>query len=326
MIRRLALVAATALVVLGGMVRAQSRPVLRDDDVVARVNGTPIYRKAVREVVQEALSRQDEDPTPATIGKLVEAAQNSLIALALLHQESQARGMKVSDRAVEEEIARSRARFPDPNAFQEALAAKGMDEATLRQDTRQTLAVNQLLEQVVWKDVRIDTAQIQRYYETHRREFTHPAQVRVSRILVRVPAHATTAERDAARQQANALLTRLHAGADFTQLARESSQDVASAANGGDIGYFSRGEMDPAFEQHVTTLPPGSVSGVVQTPYGFEIIKVTGRRGGGELPLAQVQERIRGVLTAARKQEREAAFVAQLRQKSKVELLDPVAP
>ena len=78
--------------------------------------------------------------------------------------------------------------------------------------------------------------------------------------------------------------------------------------------------------QQAAQLAPGAVSGVVRTPYGFEIIKVTGRRGGGELPLAQVQERIRGVLTAARKQEREAAFVAQLRQKSKVELLDPVAP
>jgi peptidyl-prolyl cis-trans isomerase C len=324
--RRLTLLFATALVILGGAARAQSRPVMRDDDVVARVNGTPIYRKAVREVVQEALSLQDSAPTPATIGKLVEAARDSLIAMTLLYQESQARGIEVSDAAVDEALARSKAEFPDAQAFQQALAAKGVDEAALRQETRQTMAVNLLLEEVAWKDVRIDAAQIRRYYETHRQEFKHPAQVRVSRILVRVPEHAPASEREAARERADALLARLHAGAEFAQLAREHSQDAVSAANGGDIGYIARGEMDPAFERQAAKLAPGAVSGVVRTPYGYEIIKVTARRGVGTLPLDEVQDRIRSVLVAAGKKEREAAFVAQLRRKSTVELLEPTAP
>jgi peptidyl-prolyl cis-trans isomerase C len=326
MMSRLALVAGTAVVVLGSMLQAQSRHAMRDDDVVARVNGAPIYRKAVREVVQEVLSLQDAEPTPDTVGRLVEDALNSLIAMALLYQESQARGVKVSDEAVDAEIARSKARFPDPQAFQQALESKGMGEAELRQDTRKTMAVNQFLEDAVWKDVRVDAAQIQRYYEAHRPAFKHPAQIRVSRILIRLSEQATAAERDAAQQRAGALLARLHSGADFAQLARENSQDPASAPNGGDVGYVASGEMDPAFEQQAAQLAPGAVSGVVRTPYGFEIIKVTGRRGAGYLPLADVQVRIRSELMASQKQAREAAFVARLRQKAHVELLEPVAP
>jgi peptidyl-prolyl cis-trans isomerase C len=326
MILHRAFASAVALLLLAAPLFAEPVKGMHDNDVVARVNGTPVYRKSVREVVQGVLALQDSQPDAASIGKLANAALDSLIALELLYQESQARGIKVSDSSVEAEITSSKKSFPDAHSFDMALKAKGMTEADLRQDTRKTLAVDKLLESTVWKDVRVSPEQVKDFYEKNRKEFKHPAEVRVSRILIRVPKHATPAERNAAKQRAGELLAKLHSGADFAQLARANSQDSASAARDGDLGYIQKGDMDAPFEKQAFTLATGQVSGVVATPYGFEIIKVTDRRAAGYSPLEEVQDRIGQVLLKSEKQDRQADFVAQLRQKAKVELVEPVAP
>ncbi|HXQ21210.1 MAG TPA: peptidylprolyl isomerase [Candidatus Acidoferrales bacterium] len=295
---------------------------LRDDDVVARVNGTPIYRKSVRDVVQGILAVQETAPDPATIGQLADEALDSLISLELLYQESQARNIKVSEPAIDEEIARNRGQFPSPQAFDAALKAKGMSVADLRHDTRKTMSVNRLLESTVWKDLRVTPAQIKDLYEQNKQEFKHPAQIRASHILIRVPQGASAADRSAAKQGAAQLLDRLKAGGDFAQLARERSQDPGSAAVGGDLGYLAKGDMDETFEQAAFALAPGQLSGIVSTPYGFDIIKVTERRDEGFAPLSEVEDRIREVLLKRARQQREADFVAELRKKAQVELVD----
>jgi peptidyl-prolyl cis-trans isomerase C len=293
---------------------------MRDDDVVARVNGTVIYRKSVRDVVQGILAVQDSPPDPAGIGKLADDALDSLIALELLYQESQARNITVNDKAVDEEIARSKSQFPSPQAFETAMKSKGMTEADLRRDTRKTMAVNRLLESTVWKDLRVTSAQIKDFYERNKEEFKHPPEIRASHILIHVPEGASAGDRAAAKQRASQLLDKLKAGSDFAQLARESSQDPGSAALGGDLGYVSKGEMDETFEKQAFALAPGQLSGIVSTPYGFDIIKVTDSRGAGYAPLAEVEDRIREVLLKRTRQQRQADFVAELRKKGKIEV------
>jgi len=318
------LAAVVLLLVAVPLAAEQGVKPLRDDDVVARVNGIAIYRKSVRDVVQGILTLQDTEPDPATVGELAQQALDSLIGLELLYQESQARGVVVDDAAVNEEIARSKSGFPDARAFEAAMKAKGMTDADLRRETRKTMAVNRLLEGSIWRDVRISPEQIKGFYEENKEEFKHPPQIRVSQILIRVPEKASAAARDAAKQQATALLNQLKAGADFSQLAREHSQDPGSAPLGGDLGYIAKGDMDAAFEQRAFALAPNQLSDVVATPYGFHIIRVAERREAGYAPLSEVQERIREVLLKSERQARQAALVAELRKKIKVELVEPL--
>ena len=120
------------------------------------------------------------------------------------------------------------------------------------------------------------------------------------------------------------LLAQIHAGADFATVAKTSSEDPVTAARGGDGGYFSRGEMDPAFEAAALALGPGQISGVVETRYGFEIIKVTDRRDAGYTPLEEAEPVIREVLLKSARQDRQSALVAELRKKAKVELVEPL--
>lgn len=292
---------------------------LRDDDVVARVNGSAIQRKAVRDVVQGVLAVQDAQPDPGTIGKLADDALDSLIALELLYQEAQARGVTVSDAAVAEEIARSKSRFSDPHAFDEALKAKGMTQDDLRRDTRTTMVVNKFLEATVWRDLRVSPEQSRNFYEQNKEQFKHPAEIRVSHILIRVRDGASEADRSAAKQRAAELLDQLKKGADFAALARAQSEDPGSNSRGGDVGYMAQGDMDEGFDKEAFALDLGQLSGVVATRYGYHIIKVTDRRPAGYAPLEEVRERISAVLLKSERQQKQADLVAQLHGKAKIE-------
>src|SRR5207253_3006605 len=104
----------------------------------------------------------------------------------------------------------------------------------------------------------------------------------------------------AARKKAEELLAKLKAGGDFAALAKERSEDAGSAANGGDLGLFTRGRMTPAFEEAAFALQGGGLSDVVETPFGFHVIKVEEHRPGGAKPLETVHDEIADTLKRER--------------------------
>jgi hypothetical protein len=159
--RRATLLAAVLAVQLAAAVRA-------DDSVAARVNGTPITTAMVNQVVKGAISGEAKPPSSEEIAKLSDAALDSLIDLELLAQAAQARHITVTDAQVDAEIARQKARFPNAADYDKAIAASGLSPEALRADTRKTLQVNQLLETVVWKDVKISPEQVRAYYDQHK--------------------------------------------------------------------------------------------------------------------------------------------------------------
>jgi peptidyl-prolyl cis-trans isomerase C len=115
-------------------------------------------------------------------------------------------------------------------------------------------------------------------------------------------------------------LKRARAGADFAGLARTYSND-ASRQHGGDLGFFPRGQMVPAFEAAAFALQPGQISDVVETPFGYHVIKVTGHRPAQVVPFGQVSAQIEEYLRQEQKQARTRAYVDQLKSKGRVEVL-----
>jgi peptidyl-prolyl cis-trans isomerase C len=120
--------------------------------------------------------------------------------------------------------------------------------------------------------------------------------------------------------EAQAVLKQARDGSDFAELARKHSAD-GSAAQGGDLNFFTKGQMVPAFDQVAFALKPGEMSDVVTTQFGYHIIKVTERRPPSTVPFDQVSARIKEYLTGQRKQERAQAFIESLKQKAKIEVL-----
>jgi peptidyl-prolyl cis-trans isomerase D len=142
--------------------------------------------------------------------------------------------------------------------------------------------------------------QVRAFYQQHLEDrFTDVEQVRARHILVKVDPGADDAAKAKARAEADDLLKQVRAGGDFAALAKAHSMD-GSAAKGGDLGFFSRGRMVPAFDAAAFALGPGQVSDVVETPYGFHIIKVEEKKPGGPRPFEAAREQIEKELTAER--------------------------
>jgi hypothetical protein len=161
-----------------------------------------------------------------------------------------------------------------------------------------------LRDRVIQVDTILGEGELQELYERERPGL----QVRARHILLRVPADATPTQRDSLLALADDLKTRARAGQDFAQLARDYSQDPA-AQNGGDLGFFGRGQMVGPFEEAAFQLEPGQISEVVETPFGFHIIKLEERRLP---PFDEVQDAFRQELVFQRQIDAEEAYVRGL--------------
>jgi peptidyl-prolyl cis-trans isomerase D len=145
----------------------------------------------------------------------------------------------------------------------------------------------------------VTQAEIDKYYAEHSAEFETPQQVRAAHVLVKVPETGGSAAEDKAKAAVADVIRRAKAGEDFAKLAREQSQDTASAANGGDLGYVAKGEMVPQFESALFKLKKGEISPEpVRTPFGYHAIKVTDLTEGGRQPKEAVTAQIRERLSA----------------------------
>jgi len=142
------------------------------------------------------------------------------------------------------------------------------------------------------KDIHPSEADLKKYYTDHLAEFGTQETRHASHILIAVDKDADDKTVAAARAKAEDILKKLHDGASFAELAKKYSEDPGSAAQGGDLGYFGRGVMDPAFEKAVYALSPGQVSGIVRSAFGFHIIKLLDVKAGKIKSFEQVHDQI----------------------------------
>ncbi len=289
-------------------------------DPVARVNGDAIGRAEFERAIR-SLEGRAGGPVPADRrDEILRGVLDQMIAVRLLAQESTARKIAVPDADVEARFAEARQQFPTETAFNEALAAQTMTTERLRSDIRSDLAVMQLLTAEIDPKVSIEESDSKTFYDGNLERFHEDEAVRASHILIRVAPDADDAAKQKARSEAEAVLEDLRAGGDFAALAKEHSQD-ASAAQGGDLDFFSRGQMVPPFETAAFALKTGDVSAVVETQFGLHIIKVTDRREARTVPFAEVDGQIRQFLQDQKREEATTAFIDSLKNKGKVEVL-----
>lgn len=165
--------------------------------------------------------------------------------------------------------------------------------------------------------VQIGDEALRAYYEEHRDEFTHEEQVQARHVLVMVNDQHTEEEARRLIEQAKA---RIAGGEDFAAVAREVSEDTGSKERGGDLGYFGRGAMVPAFEEAAFGASEGELVGPIQSSFGFHLIQVTDRRSGGTTPFEEVRDPIRARLAvekAAGLAEQRARELSQRLKKQK---------
>lgn len=155
---------------------------------------------------------------------------------------------------------------------------EGIRIATTVLDTSEALEGYERDEEAIAAVLATRVEDVAALFEARQDEFDVPEQTRARHILVRVPPNADEATRAELEAKARAALQRILDGEDFAAVAEEVSEDPGSKANGGDLGFFKRGQMVPAFDAVAFELEPGAVSELVKTNFGYHIIRVEERK------------------------------------------------
>jgi parvulin-like peptidyl-prolyl isomerase len=315
--------------------------------IVATVNERPISTKLYQMYLQNGQEELGFDPKTeegrAKIDKLREGIVSELIDRTLIAQEAERRGLIISPEKMKEAEQRAVQQFGGEKKYDAYLAEHRLtrDEYT---EVIKSEIYGQLMREELSKGLTVADDEIKKYYEAHKSEpvFQQPERVTASHILINArpnlisqqlqreknlsgEALASAVREEIARRRkvAEELRGKAVAGSNFAALARQHSEDPSSRERDGSLGTFERNTHTRAFDDAAFALKPGAVGAVVQTEYGFHIIKVTAHEAARQQTLLEATPRIRSHLLAEREAIRLTESLKELRRKAKVRINEP---
>jgi parvulin-like peptidyl-prolyl isomerase len=288
--------------------------------VAARVNDKEISSARVKAMAENAItaSKIPEAQRPAVYRQMLQR----LVMRELLVAEALSHGLAIDEKQLEAAATDARAKYKTDQEWTAYLEKQGIAPDEFRSDLRKDYTAGTVMQQEAETvaPASITEADMKRYYDEHGDQFTVVDRMRVSQILIRAPEGA---DRKLLRAKAEGLLKQVRTpGADFAKLAQAHSEEKVSAAKGGELDVFGRGQMPPelaAFEQAAGRLQAGQISDVVETKAGFHIIKMLERLGDQKVELGTVHDALQRYLLQARRNEAIEALVSRLRAKAKIE-------
>ncbi|MFH1239412.1 MAG: peptidylprolyl isomerase, partial [bacterium] len=211
---------------------------------------------------------------------------NQMIEEKILLQEAGKKKIKITEVDVDQGLKELKKSFNSEEDFQAELKRQKMTEKELRKKVKDSLSVKKLIEQEVEAKVTQPTdEEITSYYNEHKKDFERPDQLRVRHILLRLDKNADLKTKSKILNTMRDIQKQLKDGADFAEVAKKYSEDPGSKDKGGDVGFFAKGMMVKEFEDAAFKLKKGEVSDIVQTDFGYHIIKMEEAKPGKQLGL-----------------------------------------
>jgi peptidyl-prolyl cis-trans isomerase C len=250
-----------------------------------------------------------------------------LIEQELLFQEAEKAGQVAGEKQVSEAVARERENFAKASHagqvqgnFEDALSKSGLTIELYTEYVRRRLTVQNLVVGHYGDKVSVSEKEIDDFYAANPDKFTTEETIRARHILFKVAPDAGEEEKNEARKKAGEVMEKARGGEDFAELAKAHSQGP-SGPKGGDLGFFGRGKMVPSFEEAAFSLKPGEVSGLVETRFGYHIIKLEERNDGATVARDEAADKIREFLKAQKVDETVYSRLEELKKEAKVEKL-----
>ena len=276
------------------LVSAQDAPPTSSDpqsfpDVVARVNTTEISKT---QLLRRAEALKSQIP-PSEAGEgFYQRVLGDLVNGELLYQSVETKGLAPADAEVDLELDSQRQRFGGAAAFDSALQQRGLSIDEVKLDLKKELGIQRLVERDFAPQVTVTEEAKKTFYDENQESMQQPAQFKAAHILISVDESATPEQKAELKKKAGSIRNMLEMGQDFAELAAKNSGDPGSKDNGGELGWMSEGQTVPPFEAAMKSLEPGELSELVETRFGYHIIKLQERRGSGAVPYEEVEERI----------------------------------
>jgi peptidyl-prolyl cis-trans isomerase C len=301
----------------------------KPDEVVARVNGTEIKRKELDAAVQAFTFQMAHRgrPLPPGQGPVVERdILDELIGRELLRQEGSKHIPADIDKKVQEQIDQVTAQVGGEEQLKKTLAETGITPDEYAKRVRDNVIIRVAIDSLVDKEVKIAPEEVRAYYDKNPDQFKQPETVRASHILIRCAPDATDEVKKEKRTQIESVRALVKGGEKFADVAKKFSEDPGSAPNGGDLGFFGRGQMVPEFDAAAFSLKTNEVSDVITTQFGYHVLMVTGHKPAQTIPFDQVKDDLAKFLKQRKGNDITRDQVASLRKAAKVEILVPELP
>jgi peptidyl-prolyl cis-trans isomerase C len=290
-------------------------------DPVALVNGIKISKKEYEREINlqlQTASQQGRQIPEAMLPKIKADILNNLIDRELLYQESQKKNITVNAEEVNNQIKTIKDRFADQTEFEKTITEMGLSEADIKSEIEHNMAIRDLIDSQVINKIEISESETKAYYDNNPSLFKKPEQIKASHILIKVAPDATDMQKAQSRIEMAKVQQKVKDGQDFATLAKEYSQGP-SAENGGDLGFFGRGQMVKPFEDAAFALKPGQVSEIVETRFGYHLIKVADKTPASTMAYADVKERLTQHLKSQKIDQGARAYIESLKKDAKIE-------
>jgi len=293
-----------------------------DSDVAAvTVNGQKITVRQVQdelakriEVMKKRMPAGQEMPE-AQVNQMHMRLTDSLVEQALIEQMAKEADVTVTDEQVMDQIKQiAGQKNQTMEEVEKEIADMGMTLDDIKGQIRTQMLVKELVDKKA--DVTVTEADAQTFYDENPQYFEQKEQVKASHILCGKRG-ITEAEYPAELEKIKAAKARLDAGEAFEDVAKDVST-CPSSAQGGDLGLFGKGQMDPAFEKVAFELEVGQTSDIVKTSFGYHIIRVTDKKAAGKTPFAEVKDQITEYLENSQKKEKWDEIQGAFRNKSEI--------
>lgn len=288
------------------------------DNTIVTVDDMPILEKQVDEIIEKKLNnpflaqfKKDSDEYKMLVLIEKDKAVNELIIKQILNNEIAKRNITVSTEELEKLKKEMIEQIGGQENFEKLIEKNGMSLDDFNTMVASDIQISKLVDSI--SPINISEAEIKKFYADNKAsKFTYPESVKASHILIKDKAKA---EQILAKAKAPK--------ADFAALAKENSEDTGSAINGGDLGFFTKGQMVKPFEDAAFALKPDEISGLVQSEFGYHIIKVVDRKKPGVMPFEEIKEEIKKYLEETRKVEVLQKFIDSQKSQIKVEYVSP---
>lgn len=292
-------------------------------DVLIRVNGEEITRGEIMEVMSRGLQQMAGRVPPEQMQQLQAQMygqiKQDMISRKLIDAAVAEANVEVTEESVAQQIEEIKATIPSGQTLESALEAQGMSMEDLTKDIKEEMATRQFLESKVADIADATEEDATEYYEKNPQDFEQPAQVSASHILLSFDAEDSDDDKAAKKASLVDIKNEIVAETITFEDAATQHSGCPSKAQGGSLGSFGKGQMVPEFEVAAFSQEINEVGDVVETQFGYHIIKVSERNDGTKMPFEEVKGQLITYLSQQKKQEAVAAYVEGLRTEATIE-------
>lgn len=306
------------VLVIGGGTSAYF--LLRDKGVAAVVNGVKITDQKVTSEFDKTVTQYEAQGMPLQ-PEQKDQVRNSIIDNLIIREVliQSSSTYEITDEEIDTQIASYKNQFNSDEEFENALTSQGFEVDSFRDVVAQDMKIQKYIDDNVKKETDATEKEILAFYNDNPSYFTEPERIHASHILVKKVETDSDENKAKALEKIERIRQELKDGADFAEEAKKESEDP-SGPNGGDLGEITRGQMVGDFESVAFALPEGEVSGIVETQFGYHIIKVHERFPETNIPLNDVKESIRSYLIEDKNKKVLNSFLDDLKAKADIRI------